>query len=261
MENKYIIFDTHAHYDSDSFDGDRDEVLKQIKESGVAFVLNCSSDYESIKKTYNLTKENDFIYGALGIHPTDANDFNDDVRLEIIEYIKSNEKILAIGEIGLDYYWDENPSKEVQKSVFRAQMNLARELNLPVVIHDRDAHGDTLEIMKEYPEVKGIVHCFSGSSEFANECIKLGYYIGITGVVTFKNAKKIVDVVKAVPIEKLLVETDCPYMTPEPNRGKRNKSDYISHIIEQIAKIKEIDPKEVNMAVNDNFMRLIGKRI
>lgn len=261
MENKYVIFDTHAHYDSDSFDGDRDEVLKQIKESGVAFVLNCSSDYESIKKTYNLTKENDFIYGALGIHPSDANDFNNDVRLEIIEYIKSNEKILAIGEIGLDYYWDENPSKEVQKSVFRAQMNLARELNLPVVIHDRDAHGDTLEIMKEYPEVKGIVHCFSGSSEFANECIKLGYYIGITGVVTFKNAKKIVDVVKAVPIEKLLVETDCPYMTPEPNRGKRNKSDYISHIIEQIAKIKEIDPKEVNMAVNDNFMRLIGKRI
>lgn len=261
MENKYVIFDTHAHYDSDSFDGDRDEVLKQIKESGVAFVLNCSSDYESIKKTYNLTKENDFIYGALGIHPSDANDFNNDVRLEIIEYIKSNEKILAIGEIGLDYYWDENPSKEVQKSVFRAQMNLARELNLPVVIHDRDAHGDTLEIMKEYPEVKGIVHCFSGSSEFANECIKLGYYIGITGVVTFKNAKKIVDVVKAVPIEKLLVETDCPYMTPEPNRGKRNKSDYISHIIEQIAKIKEIDPKEVNMAVNNNFMRLIGKRI
>lgn len=261
MENKYVIFDTHAHYDSDSFDGDRDEVLKQIKESGVAFVLNCSSDYESIKKTYNLTKENDFIYGALGIHPTDANDFNEDVKLEIIEYIKSNEKILAIGEIGLDYYWDENPSKEVQKSVFRAQMSLARELNLPVVIHDRDAHGDTLEIMKEYPEVKGIVHCFSGSSEFANECIKLGYYIGITGVVTFKNAKKIVDVVKAVPIEKLLVETDCPYMTPEPNRGKRNKSDYISHIIEQIAQIKEIDPKEVNMVVNDNFMRLIGKRI
>lgn len=261
MENKYVIFDTHAHYDSDSFDGDRDEVLKQIKESGVAFVLNCSSDYESIKKTYNLTKENDFIYGALGIHPTDANDFNEDVKLEIIEYIKSNEKILAIGEIGLDYYWDENPSKEVQKSVFRAQMSLARELNLPVVIHDRDAHGDTLEIMKEYPEVKGIVHCFSGSSEFANECIKLGYYIGITGVVTFKNSKKIVDVVKAVPIEKLLVETDCPYMTPEPNRGKRNKSDYISHIIEQIAQIKEIDPKEVNMVVNDNFMRLIGKRI
>lgn len=261
MENKYVIFDTHAHYDSDSFDEDRDSVLKQIEESGVAFILNCASDYASIKKTYNLTKEYDFIYGALGIHPSDANDFNSNVKSEIIEYIKSNEKILAIGEIGLDYYWEENPSKEVQKEVFRAQMNLAKELNLPVVIHDRDAHGDTLEIMKEYPEVKGIVHCFSGSVEFARECIKLGYYIGITGVITFKNAKKIVDVVKDVPLEKLLVETDAPYMAPVPNRGKRNKSDYISHIIEQIAQIKEISPKEVNMAVNANFKRLIGKDI
>ena len=261
MENKYVIFDTHAHYDSDSFDEDRDSVLKQIEESGVALILNCASDYASIKKTYNLTKEYDFIYGALGIHPSDANDFNSNVKSEIIEYIKSNEKILAIGEIGLDYYWEENPSKEVQKEVFRAQMNLAKELNLPVVIHDRDAHGDTLEIMKEYPEVKGIVHCFSGSVEFARECIKLGYYIGITGVVTFKNAKKIVDVVKDVPLEKLLVETDAPYMAPVPNRGKRNKSDYISHIIEQIAQIKEVSPKEVNMAVNDNFKRLIGKDI
>lgn len=261
MENKYVIFDTHAHYDSDSFDEDRDEVLKQIKESGVAFILNCAADYLSIEKTNNLTKEYDFIYGALGIHPSDANDFNDNVKNEIIEYVKANEKILAIGEIGLDYYWEGNPSKEIQQDVFRTQMNLAKELNLPVVIHDRDAHGDTLEIMKEFPTVKGIVHCFSGSVEFARECVKLGYYIGITGVVTFKNAKKIADVVKDVPLEKLLVETDSPYMAPVPNRGKRNKSDYISQIIEQIALIKEINPKEVNIAVNDNFTRLIGKRI
>lgn len=261
MENKYVIFDTHAHYDSDSFDEDRDEVLKQIKENGVVFILNCASDYASISKTYNLTKKYDIIYGALGIHPSDANDYNNEVRSEIIEYIKGNEKILAIGEIGLDYYWEENPDKEIQKDVFRAQMQLAKELNLPVVIHDRDAHGDTLDIMKEYPEVKGIVHCFSGSVEFAHECIKLGYYIGVTGVVTFKNAKKIAEVIKAVPLEKLLVETDSPYMAPVPNRGKRNKSDYISHIIEQIAEIKEISPKEVNMAVNANFMRLIDRKI
>lgn len=261
MENKYVIFDTHAHYDSDSFDEDRAEVLKQIQESGVEFVLNCASDYKSIKKTNNLSLEYDFIYGALGIHPSDANDFNNNVKEEIIEYIKSNEKILAIGEIGLDYYWEGNPSKEVQKEVFRTQMNLAKKLNLPVVIHDRDAHGDTLEIMKESPSVKGIVHCFSGSVEFARECVKLGYYIGITGVVTFKNAKKIADVVKDVPLEKLLVETDCPYMAPVPNRGKRNKSDYIAHIIEQIALIKEITPREVNIAVNSNFMRLIDKKI
>ena len=138
-------------------------------------------------------------------------------------------------------------------------MKLAEELKLPVVIHDRDAHGDTLDIIKEFPKVKGIVHCFSGSSEFAKECIKLGYYIGIGGVVTFKNAKKIVEVVKDIPLDKILVETDAPYMAPTPNRGKRNKSDYIQYIIEQIANIKELDPKEVNMAVNNNFNRLMEK--
>ena len=137
-------------------------------------------------------------------------------------------------------------------------MKLAEELNLPVVIHDRDAHADTLEIMKSFPNVRGVVHCFSGSVEFAKECVKLGYYIGVTGVVTFKNARKICEVVEAIPLDKLLVETDCPYMAPTPYRGKRNKSDYIEHIIEQISKIKEIDPKEVNMAVNSNFNNLIG---
>ena len=140
-------------------------------------------------------------------------------------------------------------------------MKLAEKLNLPVVIHDRDAHSDTLEILKEFPNVKGILHCFSGSVEFAMECIKLGYYIGIGGVVTFKNAKKVVEVVSKIPMEKILVETDAPYMSPVPNRGKRNKSDYIAYIIEQIAKIRQLEPKEVNLAVNDNFKRLIGKDI
>lgn len=261
MENKYVIFDTHAHYDDEAFDKDRQSVFKQLKESGVIGILNCASSYESIAKTNKLTIENNFIYGALGIHPENANEFNGDVEEEILELIEQNRKIIAIGEIGLDYYWDENPSKDIQKKVFREQMKLAEKLNLPVVIHDREAHGDTLEIMKEFPNVKGIVHCFSGSTEFAMECIKLGYYIGITGVVTFKNAKKIVEVVKHVPLEKLLVETDCPYMAPVPNRGKRNKSDYIAYIIEQIALIKELEPKEVNLAVNDNFNKLIGNNL
>ena len=261
MENKYIIFDTHAHYDDDSFYEDREAVLSQIKENGVVGILNCASSYESIDKTYNLTIENDFIYGALGIHPENADEFNDDVEKEIIELVNKNKKIIAIGEIGLDYYWEENPSKEVQKEVFRRQMKLAETLNLPVIIHDRDAHGDTLEIMKEFPNVKGIVHCFSGSVEFAVECIKLGYYIGVGGIVTFKNAKKIVEVVKQIPLESILVETDAPYMAPTPNRGKRNKSDYIAYIIEQIAQIKNLNPKEVNLAVNSNFKRLIGKEI
>lgn len=261
MENKYIIYDTHAHYDDNSFDEDRENILSEIKSNGVALILNCASSYESIEKTYNLTIDNDFIYGALGIHPENADEFNDTVESEIINLINKNEKILAIGEIGLDYYWDENPSKEVQKEVFRRQMKLAEKLNLPVVIHDRDAHSDTLEILKEFPNVKGILHCFSGSVEFAMECIKLGYYIGIGGVVTFKNAKKVVEVVSKIPMEKILVETDAPYMSPVPNRGKRNKSDYIAYIIEQIAKIRQLEPKEVNLAVNDNFKRLIGKDI
>lgn len=261
MENKYIIYDTHAHYDDNSFDEDRENILSEIKSNGVALILNCASSYESIEKTYNLTIDNDFIYGALGIHPENADEFNDTVESEIINLINKNEKILAIGEIGLDYYWDENPSKEVQKEVFRRQMKLAEKLNLPVVIHDRDAHSDTLEILKEFPNVKGILHCFSGSVEFAMECIKLGYYIGIGGVVTFKNAKKVVEVVSKIHMEKILVETDAPYMSPVPNRGKRNKSDYIAYIIEQIAEIRQLEPKEVNLAVNDNFKRLIGKDI
>ena len=261
MENKYIIYDTHAHYDDNSFDEDRDSVLKEIKSNGVKLILNCASSYESIEKTYNLTIENDFIYGALGIHPENADEFNADVENEIIKLINTNHKIIAIGEIGLDYYWEENPSKEVQQEVFRKQMQLAEKLNLPVVIHDRDAHGDTLNIIKEFPNVKGIVHCFSGSAEFAIECIKLGYYIGIGGVVTFKNAKKLIDVVNKIPLDRILVETDAPYMAPVPNRGKRNKSDYIAYIIEQIAQIKGIGPKEVNLTVNNNFKELIGKEI
>ena len=260
MEFKYEIFDTHSHYDDEAFNEDREAVFEQIKREGVVGILNCACSKASLKTTNDLTINYDFIYGALGIHPSDANDYNDDVRKEIIELATNNKKILAIGEIGLDYYWEENPPRDVQKRVFREQMKLAEELNLPVVIHDRDAHADTLEIMKEFPNVIGTVHCFSGSLEFAKECVKLGYYIGITGVVTFKNARKICEVVEGIPLDRLLVETDCPYMAPVPNRGKRNKSDYIEHIIEQIALIKGIEARDVNMAVNNNFDRLISKK-
>ena len=256
MENKYKIFDSHAHYDDEAFDEDRDELIEELHQNGVIGILDCASSYESIDKVCEITDKWEFIYGALGIHPENADEFTDEVLEEIKKKIKSNKKIIAVGEIGLDYYWDENPPREVQKEVFRKHMELAKELNLPVVIHDRDAHEDTLKIMKEYPEVIGTVHCFSGSVEFAKECLKLGYYIGITGVITFKNAKKLVKVVKEVPLDRLLVETDCPYMAPEPNRGKRNKSDYIEFIIEKIADIKEIDPKQLNIQVNENFMRL-----
>lgn len=260
MEFKYTIFDTHSHYDDEAFNEDREVVFNQIKEEGVIGVLNCACSKKSLISTNELTLKYDFIYGALGIHPSDANDYDENVREEIIKLSKNNKKILAIGEIGLDYYWEENPEREIQKKVFRDQMKLAEELQLPVIIHDREAHADTLEIMREFPNVKGIVHCFSGSLEFAKECVKLGYYIGITGVVTFKNARKICEVVEGIPLNRLLVETDCPYMSPVPNRGKRNKSDYIRYIIEKIAEIKGISSKEVNMAVNDNFQSLIQNK-
>lgn len=261
MEKKYRIFDTHAHYDSEDYDTDRDEVFKELKENGVIGILNCASSYDSVKLTDELTKKYDFIYGALGVHPENADELTEE-RLQIIkEMIKANDKIVAVGEIGLDYYWEENPSREIQKNALRAQMNLAKELKMPVVIHDRDAHKDTLDILKEFPEVNGIVHCFSGSVEFAKECIKLGYYIGFTGVVTFKNSKKIVEVAKEIPVDRMLVETDAPFMAPVPNRGKRNRSDYIKEIIEKIAEIRSINPDELNIQLNTNFFNLIKKNI
>lgn len=257
---EYKIFDSHAHYDDDSFNLDREAVIEQLHNDGVIGILNCSSTYDSVSKTCSLINKWEFIYGAIGIHPENADELTSQRLEELERIIKENEKVIAVGEIGLDYYWDENPSKEIQKNAFRKQMALAEKLDLPVVIHDRDAHADTIEIIKEFPKVTGVVHCFSGSVEFAKECVKLGYYVGVTGVVTFKNAKKLVDVVKDIPLNKLLVETDCPYMAPEPNRGKRNKSDYIKYIIEKIASIKEVDPIEVNKQVNENFYELMNLR-
>ena len=253
---KYKIFDTHAHYDSYSFDEDRENLIKELQENGVIGVLNCGSDLYGLRKSVELAKEFDMFYAAVGIHPENANEFNDDVEKEILDLVEKNKKIIAIGEIGLDYYWDENPSKDIQKKVFRQQMKLAEKLNLPVVIHDREAHGDTLEIIKEFPNVKGIVHCFSGSTEFAMECIKHGYYIGITGVLTFKNAKKLVDVCREIPAERMLVETDCPFMAPVPFRGKRNKSDYIEYIIDKMSEIRGISGEEMNEILLNNKKRL-----
>lgn len=254
---KYKIFDSHAHYDDESFNGDRQEIFKQIKESGVVGVLNCGSTLYGARTSLRLAEENDFIYAAVGIHPECANEFTPEAKDDIKEMAK-NKKVKAIGEIGLDYYWKENPPKEVQIKVFREQMALAEELNLPVVIHDRDAHKDTLEVIKDFPKVAGVIHCFSGSLEFAQECIKLGYFIGFTGVVTFKNAKKLIEVAKEIPLDKILVETDCPYMAPEPNRGKRNQSNYIEYIIDKISEIRGIDSTELNEQLLKNTSTFLG---
>lgn len=254
---KYKIFDTHAHYDDEAFDKDRKEVIEEIKRNGVIGVLNCGSNMDGTRKSVELANKNSMFYAAVGIHPSNANEFNEDILKELRELTK-NIKVKAIGEIGLDYYWEENPTKEIQKRVFIEQIKLAEELNLPIIIHDRDAHGDTLEIMKEFPSVKGVVHCFSGSVEFARECINLGYYIGFTGVITFKNARKLVEVCRHIPLDRILVETDCPFMAPTPFRGKRNQSNYIEYILDKIAEIKEIDYEQLNKIILSNTKLLFG---
>lgn len=251
-----MIFDSHAHYDDESFDEDREQVIKELKENGIIGVLNCGASLKGAKDSLKLAEKYDFFYAAVGIHPENAYELTDEA-FEEIKQMTKNSKVRAIGEIGLDYYWDENPPKDVQKEVFRKQMQLAKELNLPVIIHDREAHGDTLEIMKEFPEVKGVLHCFSGSVEFACECLKLGYYIGFTGVVTFKNAKKVLEVAKEVPLDRLLVETDCPYMAPTPYRGKRNRSEYIKFIIEKVAEIKGLSTAEMENKTIKNTKNLL----
>lgn len=251
-----MIFDSHAHYDDEAFNEDREEVIKEIKNAGVEGVLNCGSSLEAARSSFELSMKYEFIYAAVGIHPEYADQVNEKAIDELREMAK-NSKVRAIGEIGLDYYYEENPEREVQRKAFREQMKLAEELDLPVVIHDRDAHEDTLNIMKEFPKVGGVVHCFSGSVEFARECLKLGYYIGFTGVVTFKNAKKLIEVAKEVPRDRMLVETDCPYMAPTPFRGKRNKSDYIKYIAEKLAEIKEITSDELLNDTNNNAKRLL----
>lgn len=250
------IFDSHAHYDDDSFNEDREKLIEELKNNNVIGVLNCGSTLEGAISSVKLAETYDFFYAAVGIHPEHADEVNDST-IDKIKQLAKSPKVKAIGEIGLDYYWDENPSKEVQKEAFIRQMKLARELNLPVVIHDRDAHKDTLDIIKMFPEVIGVVHCFSGSVEFAKECLSLGYYIGFTGVVTFKNAKKILDVAKIVPEDKVLVETDCPYMAPTPFRGERNRSDYIKYIIGKLAEIRNTSEEEIGKRVISNVMKLL----
>ncbi|MGL5615237.1 MAG: TatD family hydrolase [Sarcina sp.] len=255
--SKYKIFDSHAHYHSEQFDEDREALIEELKKENVVYIMDCGADIEGSKKAVELAKENEIFYAAVGIHPTEAFDVTDE-SIEKIRNLAKNEKVKAIGEIGLDYYWEENPSTSDQKIAFRRQMALAEELNLPVIIHDRDSHNDTLEVIKDFPNVKGVVHCFSGSAEMAKECVKRGYYIGITGVITFNNAKKIIKVCEEIDIEKILVETDAPYMAPVPMRGKRNQSNYIEYVIEKIAEIKNMEAEEVSRITIENAKKLFN---
>jgi len=252
------IFDSHAHYDDELFSNDLDELVRELKENNVIGVINCGVNHDSCIAVVDLMRKYDIFYGAIGLHPEFSHTFYDKILDFFDKLIYSNKKIRAIGEIGLDYYWKENPPKEHQIKVFEYQMKFANDLNLPVIIHDRNAHNDTYEVVKKFKGLKGVLHCFSGSVELAKEYIKLGYYIGIGGVSTFKNSKKIIDVIENIDIHDILVETDAPYLAPEPFRGKRNRSDYLSYVIDKIADIKGLKREELSDILVNNTLTLFN---
>ena len=249
------IFDSHAHYDDDRFAEDRDELLKRVFESGVVGIVNCGSDLKSSITSLNLAAKYENIYAAAGIHPHEAEDAGKNDLLLIADLL-NDEKCVAVGEIGLDYHYDFSP-RDIQKQIFEEQLKIAKEKDMPVIIHDREAHEDTMEFLKKY-RPKGVVHCFSGSAEMAKEVVKLGMYIGLGGAVTFKNAKKPVSVAAVVPDDKLLSETDCPYMTPVPHRGERNDSSLIPFTAEVIASVRGITAQEVLDITCKNAKELFG---
>lgn len=251
------IFDTHAHYDDEAFLEDREEVLGLLTTKGVSHVITCGTDLMSSYRSLKLAQQYDFIYAALGFHPEDIGEERKGDLDVIKDLLVSEPKAVAVGEIGLDYHYEDGAPKEDQIDLFRRQIEIANELDLPVIVHDRDAHEDTFNIIKEL-RPRGVIHCFSGSKEMALEYVKLGMYIGVGGVVTFKNARKAVEVVEALPIEKILLETDCPYMAPTPHRGERNDSSLISFVAEKVGEIKNLTPQEVCDITNQNAKTLFN---
>lgn len=256
-----MIFDTHAHYDDDRFVPDRGELLSGMNGNGIGRIINVGASFEGCKNSLMLAQEYDFIYAALGVHPSDIADLTEE-SCEWIRQHLSEPKVVAVGEIGLDYYWDKEPEVQArQQEWFRYQLQLAKESALPVSIHSREAAADTMEIMKEAAAdgIPGVIHCYSYSKEQALEYIDMGYYIGVGGVVTFKNARKLKETVEAIPLERILLETDCPYMAPEPNRGKRNSSLYLTYVADAIAGLKGVTPEEVKTVTYENALRLFTK--
>lgn len=252
------IFESHAHYDDQSFNKDRESLLNSMEENGIEIIVNIGADIETNKKTIELMNQYSFIYGALGVHPSDVSVLNEETYHWLKEQMKL-EKVVAVGEIGLDYYWEKDKkARENQKYWFRKQIEIARELKLPMVIHSRDAAKDTLDVMNEekVEEIGGVVHCFSYTKEIAREYLKMGFFIGIGGVITFSNAKKLKEAVEVIPLTSILLETDSPYLSPVPNRGKRNSSLNIPYIAKEIAKIKEVSYEEVVKITNENARKL-----
>ncbi len=251
-----MIFDTHAHYDSGAFNADRGEVLASMPQKGVGLIVNPGCEVESSRMALALAERFPFVYAAVGVHPEDMDTLTPD-SLETIRALAKHEKCVAIGEVGLDYYWDAE-HKEEQKELFAAQLALAIELDLPVIVHDREAHADCLELIGRFPEARGVFHCFSGSAEMAKELLRRGWYLGFDGPVTYKNARKAVEVLEISPLDRILIETDSPYMSPVPLRGKRNDSANLVYIIQKIAEIKGTTPQEIETITWENGKRLFG---
>ena len=252
-----MIFDTHAHYDSGAFNADREEVLAALPAGGVGLVVNPGCELPSSRMAVELAEKFPHVYAAVGIHPSDCAGTTG-ADYEALRELARHEKVVAIGEIGLDYYWDTNPPKEFQQEVFRRQIELALELDLPVCIHDREAHGDSLSIVLEYPELRGVFHCFSGSPEMAQELLKRGWYLGFDGPITYKNARRSPEVAAITPLDRIVIETDSPYLTPVPYRGKRNHSAHLSYVIEKLAEWKGVTAEEMEGITWENGLRLYG---
>ena len=250
-----MLFDTHAHMDDRAFDADRDQLLSSLPRQGLALVMNPGCSLASSQNVDALTRQYDYLYGAVGSHPDACDEVNEDV-LDIYRRLcRENSKLKAIGEIGLDYHYEDIP-RDIQQRAFRLQMGLAKELDLPVIVHDRDAHGDAMAIVSEFPEVTGVFHCYSGSVEMAQWLIDRGWYIGFTGVLTFKNARKAIEVAEAIPLERIVLETDCPYMAPEPFRGKRNDPGKLYRMAQRLAELRGYTEEEIRAITLENGKRL-----
>ncbi|MDO4521668.1 MAG: TatD family hydrolase [Eubacteriales bacterium] len=251
-----MIFDTHAHYDDEAFQEDREELLGSMREHGIGKIVNVGASLRGVEDTCKLMQRYDFIYGALGVHPDEVGELTEEWMTRLAEML-SSEKAVAVGEIGLDYYWDKE-GHDIQKYWFVRQMELAKKMDLPIVVHSRDAAKDTFDCIREHHRgcTGGVIHCYSGSVEMAKEYVKMGYFLGVGGVITFKNARVLKEVVAEIPLEHLVVETDCPYLAPTPYRGKRNSSLYLPKMIEAIAQIKKLEAEEVERITWENAHRL-----
>lgn len=252
------IFDTHAHYDSGGFNAGREEVLSALPAAGVGLVVDPGCELESSRAAIALAERYPFLYAAVGIHPSECAGTGE-AEFAALRALCGHEKVVAVGEAGLDYYWKDNPAKEFQQAVFRRQIELAIELSLPVIVHDREAHGDSLAIVRDYPEVRGVFHCFSGSPEMAEELLKRGWFLGFDGPITYKNAQRAPEVAAVTPLDRVVVETDSPYLSPVPLRGKRNDSRNLPFIIEKLAEWKGVSPEEMTRITWENGLRLFPK--